>query len=242
MRKSDDLEKRRFEQLLHDARDRIQALEAQIHPTVADIGLRSIDRFLASSKKSHLEKAFYLLLSQFYTERRPYFFVTGERVRVPNIYDYSGPNGEYELDFAIYSGTKKEPVKIALECDGILSHRRRHNPRDRRKDVNLQAAGWIVLRFGADEIQTELRSLAEKENHVSSIVEIVDNIVESVGGLLTANTYADNAMRTRLTGLPWGSVTCPSCGEWQNDIVGRMVKCRHCGMGYKSSADSKEDV
>lgn len=53
----------------------------------------------------------------------------------------------YYLDIAF------EAMKLALELDGWAFHHTRESfVQDRRRDVNLQLAGWTVLRFTADTI------------------------------------------------------------------------------------------
>jgi hypothetical protein len=144
-----------IQELIKKARERIEAIEVEFGPTVRDYRLKAIDDYLTANH-SDLEKAFFLMLNEFWNEASNYFVIPSEKVCVTNVYDTSGPLCEYEIDFAVYSGTRDRPVKVAVECDGIRSHRQRHSNRDRRKDVNLQAAGWIVLRFGSAEIQDHI--------------------------------------------------------------------------------------
>ena len=157
-----------------------------------------------------------------------------ERIRVPNVYDFAELHYDYEIDFAIYAGSTTEPVKIAIECDGIRSHRRRHNNRDRRKDVNLQAAGWIVMRFGSDEILAEIKELGEDDYFVSRISQLVEHVVSSKSNAITAQSYVDPSLRSQLTGYTWRSRTCGECGFTQLDRVELSESCRKCGDGKGS--------
>jgi hypothetical protein len=222
---------------LHDAinhiRKRIEEDHYTFQPDSDRMLFDRIDEFLASSERSELEKAAYLLLNQFPGDSRHYFVVPSEHVKVPNVYDFSQGEFEYEIDLAIYSGTQGEPTKVAVDIDGLRSHAERHADKDRRKDVNLQAAGWIVMRFGTQDIQRELESFEHDEFYVSEMAQKVENVVEQRARLLTERTYVSCEVRTLLTGYKWGSITCPSCAQWQYDILDRRKHtCRHCGASF----------
>jgi very-short-patch-repair endonuclease len=161
---------------------------------------------------------------------KPYFVIPHEMVLVPNVYDYSQPFFRYEIDFAIYSGSKNKPIKIAVECDGLRSHRQRHNERDRRKDINLQAAAWTVIRIGSKEIHDELEAFEKDENHICEIATNIENVVERTMDLITHNNYVDKELRSRLTGYTWDFIKCPKCEFTQMDRKeSHSFKCRHCG-------------
>jgi len=60
----------------------------------------------------------------------------------------AGPTGDYQLDAAIPS------LQIGLEADGGIWH---SNPekiaRDKRRDSELAANGWVILRFTDKELK-----------------------------------------------------------------------------------------
>jgi len=145
---------------------------------LAENRFSSLDEFISNEKHSELEKAFYLILNQFVGDPKDYFVAPREMVLIPDIYDNRSPGIEYEIDFAIYGGSIDNPVKIAVECDGIRSHRQRHSNKDRRKDVNLQAAGWIVMRFGSREIHEELQNFEDSETYTSDFLYYIENVIQ----------------------------------------------------------------
>jgi very-short-patch-repair endonuclease len=64
----------------------------------------------------------------------------------------------YEVDFRVIG------TPVILECDGWAYHglERRNFERDRRRDAELTAAGWIVLRFTYRAITTRPKETAER--------------------------------------------------------------------------------
>jgi very-short-patch-repair endonuclease len=66
--------------------------------------------------------------------------------------------GNYRVDFAIILNKLNkvtfEPIKIVVECDGHAFHEKTKEQaaRDKRRDRDLQIAGWRVLRFTGSEI------------------------------------------------------------------------------------------
>src|SRR5581483_2372692 len=130
--------------------------------------------------KSDLEKAFYLMLRQEYYKNGDYVVIPNERVCVKNVCDLDkGYECEYEIDFAIYSGSKSKPGRIAIECDGLRSHGRRNASKDRLKDINLQANGWIIIRFGSREIHEEVYKQLNTTDALyrSNIIYLIERIV-----------------------------------------------------------------
>ncbi len=65
-------------------------------------------------------------------------------------YKVSAPGGEYRVDFAMLCGD----AKVAVECDGHDFHERTKEQarRDKKRDRDLTAAGWTVVRFAGSEI------------------------------------------------------------------------------------------
>jgi very-short-patch-repair endonuclease len=63
--------------------------------------------------------------------------------------------GDYHVDFAIIlNNVPDEQIKIVVECDGHDFHEKTKEQagRDKKRDRELQIAGWKVLRFTGSEI------------------------------------------------------------------------------------------
>jgi len=218
---------KRLPLLIQAARKRIREAHAEAQELVGDLVFRDVDAYLGDTHVPDLEKALYLLLNQFPGDHQDYFVVPRTRVRVPEVYRLESPDYcDYEIDFAVYSGSQTRPIKIAIECDGIRSHRERHGNRDRRKDVNLQAAGWTVLRFGSREIEDELQQLIASDTHINKFVTIIENVVAGCSDLLTPRTY--HRVIEKLTGYRYAIVVCPGCGHKQWDACEITTHCRMC--------------
>jgi very-short-patch-repair endonuclease len=66
--------------------------------------------------------------------------------------------GDYRVDFAIFlNGVPHEQIKFVVECDGHDFHERtkQQAARDKKRDRELQIAGWKVLRFTGSEIWSD---------------------------------------------------------------------------------------
>ena len=85
--------------------------------------------------------------------------------------------GEHRVDFAIFINgvASDEEIKVVIECDGHDFHEKTKEQaaRDKRRDRDLQIAGWKVLRFTGSEIWRNpeacidhLNQLATKEIEV----------------------------------------------------------------------------
>lgn len=204
---------------------------------------KNIDEFLVQSNRSDLEKAFFLILHQFPGDSKNYIVEPGEMILIPDVYDMSCPGIEYEIDFALYGGSIDNPIKVAIECDGIRSHRQKHNNKDRRKDVNLQAAGWIVMRFGSNEIHKELQKFRDNDNHISDFLLSIENTIKQKVRLIDNHSYRDNEFRSKLTGYKWDNVQCTNCGHSQMDILNhKNLKCRHCKTKFKRTIKPDERI
>lgn len=192
--------------------------------------ISDIDEYLCKPLTSDLEKAFFLVLNQFPGEHTDYIIVPSEMVLIQDVYDMSVPLIEYEIDFAIYGGSLKDPVKVAIEIDGQRSHGEKHVKKDRRKDTNLQAAGWLVMRFSSKEIHTEIQRFDENPDHVSDFLVSIDHVIRQKLNLITGNNYARADVRSLLTGYTWGAIDCPNCQKPNYTILNkRKQSCRHCG-------------
>lgn len=89
------------------------------------------------------------------------------------------PIGRYRIDLAIVECDWHENpprVRLAIECDGHDFHERTKEQaaRDKRRDRELVAAGWQVLRFTGSEIRNEAKRCADE----------VLSIINGLGGTL----------------------------------------------------------
>lgn len=91
---------------------------------------------------------------------------------------------KYRLDFLAQSsttgptsngGTQEISVRFAIECDGHDFHERTKEQarRDRKRDRDLQAAGYRVLRFTGSEIHRDPSAVAQE------IVDAVDREIQA---------------------------------------------------------------
>ncbi len=71
--------------------------------------------------------------------------------------------GKHRIDFAIFINViANEEIKIVVECDGHNFHEKTKEQaaRDKRRDRDLQIAGWKVLRFTGSEIWRDHKACA----------------------------------------------------------------------------------
>ena len=71
---------------------------------------------------------------------------------------------KHRVDFAIFiNGVANEEIKIVVECDGHEFHEKTKEQaaRDKKRDRDLQIAGWKVLRFSGSEIWRDHEACAE---------------------------------------------------------------------------------
>lgn len=198
---------------------------------------------MAREDKSDLEKAFFLILNQFPGDAKNDIIISSEKVLIPDVYDMSCPGIAYEIDFALYGGSLDNPVKVAIECDGLRSHGLKHANRDRRKNVNLQAAGWIVIRFGSREIHEELDKFRQEESHTCHFLLSIENLIEQKSRLIDGRSYAQQEFRNKLTGFRWGDVTCEECAAKQYGIMNYPnMHCRGCGKKTRRIIEPTEAI
>lgn len=237
------------------ARKKIEALIANLRQKIEDDHnefmnemvngwtFKYIDEFIKSPNNSELEKAFFLLLHQFPGDQKNYIVHPREMVLVPDVYDMSKPGFEYEIDFAIYGGSIDNPLKVAIECDGIRSHGLKHNNKDRRKDVNLQAAGWLVMRFGSKEIHDELEKLELDNSYTSSFLYSIENTISQKLRLINYRSFINTEFRSKLTGYKWDWVKCTNCNHEQMDRLNhKILFCRHCKTKFKRNIQPEEKI
>lgn len=233
----------KYENIIKKIRKRIEDDVLEDQPYTVKGTIKHIDNFLKSSEYSDLEKAFYLFLNQFPSDHQPYIVHPKENILVENVYDYSEPYYEYEIDFALYAGTIKNYVKIGIECDGLRSHSQRYSDRDRRKDINLQAAGWITMRFNSKEIHKELEQFEKEDLYISEIITNIQNIIDRKLDLITWNNFVRTNIRNELTGYKWGFVECTHCGFSQLDILNhKKITCRECKRKYVRKIGKDENI
>jgi len=76
--------------------------------------------------------------------------------------------GKYRLDFA-YS-----PKKIAIELDGLHAHSSTEQiANDRRRQREIEADGWRVIRFGGKEIHADVDACVNEVRDIMNRTEIV---------------------------------------------------------------------
>lgn len=202
-----------------------------------------LDDFISDNQPSDLEKAFFLFLNQFPSNHKQYFVRPREMVLIPDIYDMGSPGIEYEIDFAIYGGSLYSPIKVAIECDGLRSHRQKHNNKDRRKNVNLQANGWIVMRFGSKEIHEELFKFENDQTHICDFLYYIENVIQQKTKLINWHSYVQTEFRSKLTGYKWGTVTCKHCEKSQmGELNHKKHTCRHCGEKFIRDIHPSEKI
>lgn len=83
-----------------------------------------------------------------------------------------GPGDDEYRKMMDYAG----PIRIVIECDGHAFHERTKDQaaRDKRRDRDLQTAGWRVLRFTGSEIW------ADPQKRVDEVIECI----KAMGGLI----------------------------------------------------------
>ena len=65
-------------------------------------------------------------------------------------------DASYDLDFAVLCN---DGAKIDIECNGDTYHSTKAaRDRDRRRNTYLTTNGWLVQRFGTDELRNDIRS------------------------------------------------------------------------------------
>jgi hypothetical protein len=196
-------------------------------------------KYAMETMKSDLEKIFYLLLRQEYYKNGDYVVIPNEKVCVKNICDFDkGSECEYEVDFAIYSGSKTRPRRVAIECDGLRSHGRKNSNKDRLKGINLQASGWIVIRFDSREIHQEVdRYLNSKKTFEKPVfLELIERVIFDLQDSVVEGIN-QTEVRDLLTGYRSFTLECPSCGWWRYyRHTEKKFVCDKCGLDLKGLA------
>lgn len=232
-----------IEKLITQLRENLHISHVQQSKDLFNAISESIDKFIEDKSKSPLERAFFLILHQFPTDSKDYIVYANEQVLIPNIYDELIPAIEYEIDFALYGGNIDNPVKVAIECDGIRSHRHEKTKKDRRKEVNLQADGWIVMRFNSKEIHEELQKFESDANYVCDFLRSIEKVIKEQLRIITYENYIDVEFRSKLTGYKWGRVTCKECGFTQYDTLNhKKILCRKCKKKYVRDIKPDEKI
>jgi very-short-patch-repair endonuclease len=95
------------------------------------------------------------------------------RIPAERQYEIRERDASYDLDFFVECG---DGAKINIECNGDTYHstkaarnrdRRRNtylttSDRDRRRNTYLTTRGWLVQRFGTDEIRNDIRGCIDQ--------------------------------------------------------------------------------
>jgi hypothetical protein len=200
-----------------------------------------LDEFIDDPGHSDLEKAVFLMLHQSPSSAFDYVVVPNERIFIPDIYSMTAPRIEYEIDFAIYGGSANEPLKVAVECDGLRSHGQRHAKRDRRKDINLQANGWMVVRYTSREIHEELAKFNDPDHIYCDLLGGLENVLSERLNVISRNRFS--RFHAQLAGWTWGVVVCTNCGNsFHGRLNRRKHQCKKCGVSFLRVVGDSEDV
>jgi very-short-patch-repair endonuclease len=75
-------------------------------------------------------------------------------------YEIRERDASYDLDFFVECS---DGAKINIECNGDTYHSTKAaRNRDRRRNTYLTTSGWLVQRFGTDEIRNDMRSCVDQ--------------------------------------------------------------------------------
>ncbi len=75
-------------------------------------------------------------------------------------YEIRERGASYDLDFFVECS---DGTRINIECNGDTYHSTRvERDRDRRRNTYLTTQGWLVQRFGTDEIRNDLRGCIDQ--------------------------------------------------------------------------------
>lgn len=75
-------------------------------------------------------------------------------------YEIRESDASYNLDFAV---TCSDGTMVNIECNGDTYHSTKAaRDRDRRRNTYLTTGGWLVLRFGTDELRNDIRGCVNK--------------------------------------------------------------------------------
>ena len=75
-------------------------------------------------------------------------------------YEIRERDASYDLDFFVECS---DGAKINVECNGDTYHlTKAARDRDRRRNTDLTTRGWLVQRFGTDEIRNNIRGCVDR--------------------------------------------------------------------------------
>ncbi len=75
-------------------------------------------------------------------------------------YEIREPDASYDLDFVVEC---IDGAKINIECNGDTYHSTRdERNRDRRRNTYLTTQGWLVQRFGTDELRNDIHGCIDR--------------------------------------------------------------------------------
>ena len=100
-------------------------------------------------------------------------------------YEIRERDASYDLDFFVECS---DGAKIDIECNGDAYHSTKAaRDRDRRRNTYLTTCGWLVQRFGADELRNDIRSC------VNRIRTLINQHGGPVDRSLAYDLYRDDA-------------------------------------------------
>ena len=100
-------------------------------------------------------------------------------------YEIRERNANYDLDFAIECS---DGTMVNIECNGDTYHSTRAaRDRDRRRNTYLTTRGWLVQRFGTDEIRNNIRGC------IDQVRTLIDRHGGPVDRSLAYDLYRDDA-------------------------------------------------
>lgn len=186
---------------------------------------------------SDLEKIFFLIFKKESLYSEGFLIFPRQKVCVRNVSNFGAGQFfiEYEVDFAILAGSSERPLKIAIECDGLRSHREKYNAKDRYKSVNLQAAGWIVQRIGSREIHEEASKSLSAKGHISDLVFNIEFLIDNLSNSVV-RTPNDLEIRRKIFGYTEPVVICAKCRKKNEVGFWDSVECVGCGEIIKINA------
>ena len=81
-------------------------------------------------------------------------------VQAERQYEIRERDASYDLDFFVECSDR---AKINIECNGDTYHSTKAaRDRDRRRNTYLTTSGWLVQRFGTDEIRNDIRGCVDQ--------------------------------------------------------------------------------
>lgn len=95
------------------------------------------------------------------------------------------PVAGYKVDFLLWVTCGKEQGGVAIECDGHAFHEKTKEQaaRDKKRDREILAAGYPVMRFSGSEVYKDTRGCVDQ---IAGVFSEVLHRVSKAGGLFSA--------------------------------------------------------